>query len=121
MLLRRGEINLYVSNLDRAADFYVDALGFEVVESPAEGGYRKLQNGDIVLTLFLARRPGPAEAAGNGPGMTADLQVDDDEIEEVRRRLKAAGAKVSPLQAWAQGRHLLFSDLDGIGWELLSS
>jgi len=107
MKLQRGEINLYVSDLGRAADFYVEALGFEVTESPAEGGYRKVQNGEIHLTFFL--------------GMTADLHVDDDEIEAVRDRLVAAGAKVSPLKEWAEGRHLLFSDPDGIGWELLSS
>ena len=121
MKLRRGEFNLYVSNLERAADFYVDALDFEVTESPAEGGYRKVSNGEIDLTFFLARRPGPADPPGTGPCMTADLHVDDDEIEEARRRLEAAGAKVSPLKRWPGGRHLLFSDLDGISWELLSS
>jgi len=119
--LRRGEINLYVRDLDKAASFYERALAFELSESGEDGGYRKLVNGEIVLTLFLARSPEPADPPGTRPGMTADLLVPDDEIEDVGRRLEAAGAEVGALTEWAQGRHLIFRDPDGISWELLSS
>ena len=120
MRLRRGEINLYVSNLDDAATFYARALSFELVERSDEDAYRKLRNGDVVLTLFPARSPGPADPPATRPSMTADLHVDDDEIEAVAARLAAAGAEVSALTAWSEGRYLMFRDPDGIGWELLS-
>ena len=118
MKVRQGEINLYVSNLDAAATFYAEGLGFEVFEASDEEGYRKLQNGEVVLTLFLARQPGPAEPRAGRPSMSCDLHVDD--IQETARRLAAAGARVSEIKDWPGGKHLLFSDPDGISWELLS-
>ena len=117
MELQQGEINLYVSDLERAAGFYTTALGFEVFES--NEGWRRLQNGPVVLTMFLSKMPGPAPAPGMQPCMTADLKVDD--IEEAHARLTAAGADVGEIQDWPGGKHLMFRDLDGIGWELLSS
>ena len=117
MQLKQGEINLYVSDLDRAAGFYADVFDFEVFEQ--DEGWRRLRNGPVVLTMFLAKSPGPASKTGMQPGMTADMQIDD--IEEAHRRLTAAGAEVSEIKDWPGGKHVLFSDLDGIGWELLSS
>jgi len=117
--VRQGEINLYVSNLDAAATFYADGLGFEVFEASDQEGYRRLRNGDVVLTFFLARSPGPADPPANKPSMTADLIVDD--IQEAARRLAAAGAKVGEIKDWPGGKHLLFSDPDGISWELMSA
>jgi len=118
MRIQRGESNLYVGDLERSAAFYEAALGFEVVES--SDGFRKLRHGDLVLTLFPAASPGPAPTPGMVPHMSCDLIVEDEEIEAVAARLAAAGAQVSALTTWAQGRHLMFRDLDGIGWELLS-
>lgn len=118
MQIQRGESNLYVSDLERSAAFYVAGLGFEVIES--SDGYRKLRQGDLVLTLFPAANPGPAPTPGMVPHMSCDLVVEDEAIEDLAARLKAAGAEVSALTTWAQGRHLMFRDPDGIGWELLS-
>ncbi len=120
MKLTRGEINLYVSDLDRAADFYVMALDFEALPGREEVGpsYRKVQSGEIVLTFFLAGSPGPAPATGTQPCMTTDLHVDD--LDEAHRRLAAAGAEVSDITDWPGGRFMTFRDLDGLGWELLS-
>ena len=61
MQLKPGEINLYVSDLDRAAGFYADALGFEVYES--DEGWRRIRNGPMQITMFLAKSPGPAPMA----------------------------------------------------------
>ena len=118
MLIRRGETNLYVSDLERSASFYEAGLGFEVFE--ASDGYRKLRHGELVLTLFPAVNPGPAPTPGMMPHMSCDLVVEDGAIEALAARLEAAGAEVSPLTTWANGRHLMFRDPDGIGWELLS-
>ncbi len=118
MRLTRGEINLYVTSLDDAVTFYEQGLGFELHETGSENGYRKLKNGEVILTLFLARKPGPADPPGSGPSMTTDLHVDD--IDEAARRLEGAGAKVTAVRDWPGGRHLMFSDPDGISWELLS-
>jgi catechol 2,3-dioxygenase-like lactoylglutathione lyase family enzyme len=118
MQIRRGETNLYVSDLEKSAAFYEAALGFEVAETGE--GYRKLSQGELVLTLFPALNPGPAPTPGMVPHMSCDLIVDDDAIEAIAAKLAAAGVEVTPLKSWAQGRHLMFRDPDGIGWELLS-
>ena len=116
-MIRRGETNLYVIDLERSARFYADALGFELVES--EESYRKLQHPGFTLTLFRAKGEGPAEPPGARPGMTADMLVDD--IEEVAARITAAGGKVAPIREWEEGRFTLFRDPDGISWELIET
>ena len=114
--VRRGEINLYVSDLDRSARFYGEAFGFEVCETADT--WRKLRAAEVVLTLFRSRGPGPAAPVGEVPCMSQDLHVDD--IDEAVRRLEGAGATVQPVRDWEGGRFTFFTDPDGISWELIT-
>ena len=115
MRIRRGEINLYVRDLDRAARFYCDALDFVLAES--EASYRKLQQDEFVLTLFRAKGEGRGDPPGAQPGMTADMLVDD--LDEAVARIEACGGQVAPVRDYEQGRFTLFRDPDGISWELI--
>ena len=115
MKIRRGEINLYVRDLDRAARFYCDALDFEPCES--EESFRKLRQGEFILTLFRAKGNARDEAPGAHPGMTADMLVD--ELDEAVQRIEACGGKVAPVREYEHGRFTLFRDPDGISWELI--
>jgi predicted enzyme related to lactoylglutathione lyase len=116
MDLRRGEINLYVRDLARSARFYAEAFGFRLREE-AEG-WKKMEAGDCVMVLFKAKSAGPVVPVGEVPCMSQDLHVDD--LDDVIRRLRAAGAKVSEIRTWEEGRFALFTDPDGIGWELIT-
>jgi len=115
VVVRRGETNLYVTDLDRAASFYCEALGFELCESDED--YRKIQHPGFTLTLFRAKGTGPAELAGARPGMTADMLVED--IDAAVARIESCGGNVDPLRDWEEGRFTLFRDPDGISWELI--
>jgi predicted enzyme related to lactoylglutathione lyase len=114
--VRRGEINLYVSDLNRSVRFYGEAFGFEVCEKA--DSWRKLRVGEVVLTLFRSKRSGPVAPVGEVPCMSQDLHVDD--IDEAVRRLGQSGATVQPVRDWEGGRFTLFCDPDGISWELIS-
>ena len=116
-LIRRGETNLYVTDLDRAARFYCDALGFELCES--EESFRKVQHPGFTLTFFRAKGTKVAEVPGARPGMTADMLVDD--IEAAVAGIEACGGTVDPLRDWEHGRFTLFRDPDGISWELIET
>jgi len=116
MNLGRGEINLYVQDLTRSARFYEEVFGFRLREE-AEG-WKKLAAGDCVVVLFKAKSAGSAPPVGEVPCMSQDLHVDD--LDEAVRRLRAAGAKVGEIRVWEEGRFALFTDPDGIGWELIT-
>lgn len=116
-MIRRGETNLYVADLDRSARFYAEALGFELVES--EESYRKLRHPGFTITLFCASGTGPAGPPGAQPGMTADMLVDD--LDAAVERITAAGGQVAPVRDWDEGRFTLFRDPDGISWELIET
>ena len=114
MELRRGEINAYVPDPGRSAEFYRQVFGFEPIES--DGNWIKLRTGNVVLLLF-----GGAEGERNpkGPRMTADLAIPLDEFDATVERLRAAGAQVGEVEGWERGRFVLFADPDGIEWELI--
>ncbi|MDJ0975125.1 MAG: VOC family protein [Planctomycetota bacterium] len=119
-MLRLGEINLFVRDLDRSAAFYKAALGFEPCEqSEPPGTWLKVQQGAVTLLFFRA----PADAGPCGiegePGMSADLMVED--FDAAYAALQAAGADVEPVREGEGIRFTVFRDPDGIRWELLQA
>ena len=113
--MRLGQINLYVSDLDAAAAFYELALGFEIRET--SDSHRTLGTGDVVITLFRAESNAAAPTRGALPGMTADLLTT--EFDQTVARILDHGGMVAGIESWAGGRFTLFTDPDGIGWELI--
>lgn len=119
-MLRLGEINLYVRDLDRAAAFYGRALGFEPCErSEPEGSWIKVRRDSVTVLFFPAAAGAESCRVGQAPGMTADLLVDD--FDSALETLRAAGADVEAPRTEEGGRYTLFRDLDGIQWELIAA
>ena len=104
-----------MTDLETAAVFYADAFGFEVAERGES--YRTLKRSSMELTLFRAHGTDPAPPRGTHPGMTADIIVAD--FDATVDRIRAAGGAVADAQAWSGGRFALFTDPDGINWELI--
>jgi catechol 2,3-dioxygenase-like lactoylglutathione lyase family enzyme len=120
-----AEAVLYVQNLDRATQFYVETLGLPLTASFDEA--RFLQAGrDSTLILFnvegIQKRQSVIPAHGaRGPGHVA-LAVPAGEMAAWRARLQAHGVAIEHEQDWAQGTHsIYFRDPDGNSVELIDN
>lgn len=122
-------VTIVVSEYDTAIRFFVDALGFDLVEDspsttddgrpkrwvvvrPAEGG----------TGLLLAEADGPDQAAAVGRQVAGRvgffLRVDDPD--EAHRRMTAAGVEfLEPLRTEPYGRVAVFLDVAGNRWDLI--
>lgn len=114
--MKLGQVNLYVRDLDAAARFYVHALGFTVADRGED--FCTLESERAEITLFPVT--GSSEKAperGSIPGMTADLVVED--LDAVIALIETHGGESDVPREWSGGRFTLFTDPDGIGWELI--
>jgi catechol 2,3-dioxygenase-like lactoylglutathione lyase family enzyme len=120
---------LLVDDYDRAIAFFVDALGFELVEdSPAQSNDGRAKRWVVVRPpggqagLVLALADGDDQTAAIGRQTAGRvgffLRVDDFEVAHVRMR--AAGVTfVSPSRDEPYGRCAVFVDVAGNRWDLL--
>ena len=119
-----------VSEYDPAIDFFVGALGFELVEdSPAlttSGGRTKrwvvVRPPGAATGLLLARADGKHQAAAVGNQVAGRvgffLRVDD--FDAAYARMTSAGVEfVSPPRTEPYGRVAVFLDIAGNRWDLL--
>jgi catechol 2,3-dioxygenase-like lactoylglutathione lyase family enzyme len=114
--MRLGQINLYVRDLDASARFYAHTLGFAVTDRGDD--HCTIGSDDVEITLFpTTGDPDRAPDRGTNPGMTADLIVDD--LDGVIELIEANGGEADVPREWSGGRYALFTDPDGIGWELI--
>ncbi|MBG0831842.1 VOC family protein [Planomonospora sp. ID67723] len=108
-------VTLPVSDQERAKDFYVTALGFEVVADRQMGPVRWLQVAPAgAQTSFTLAAPAQGFAPGSAQGImleSADLQADC-------ARLTAAGAQVEGPVDLPWGRQATLRDPDGNGFIL---
>ncbi len=105
-------VTLFVENLERAADFYVEKLGFE-----AETRYVRsqlLRAGDFRLLLHVGGSPSGEEAA-----LHLHLAVDD--VDAFHEQLLASGASPeSPPETKPWGlRSFELRDPSGYLWEFV--
>jgi catechol 2,3-dioxygenase-like lactoylglutathione lyase family enzyme len=121
-------VTLVVRDYTPAIEFFVDVLGFELVEdspSTTNGGRPKrwvvVRPPGADTGLLLARADGPrqeavvgAQAAGR---VAFFLRVDD--FDAVYTRLLAAGARVTPSRDEPYGRVAIFEDVAGNKWDLV--
>ena len=61
-------VTVFVSDQDRARDFYVDALGLEVKTDQTFGDNRWLEVGASEGTTLVLHKPFPGTSAGGGQG-----------------------------------------------------
>jgi catechol 2,3-dioxygenase-like lactoylglutathione lyase family enzyme len=124
-------VSIVVRDYDEAIRFFVDALGFDLVEdSPATtsiGGRPKrwvvVRPAGAETGLLLARADGPAQEAVVGDQVAGRvgffLEVED--FDAAHERMRAAGVRfVGEPRHEPYGRVAVFLDVAGNRWDLLS-
>lgn len=123
--LRTGHVGLTVTDVGRSVDFYVRALGFEVLNESTEPGREFAflgRDGQLVLTLWPQ---GDAPFAPRTAGLHhLSFQVDSmAEVRAAEQRLREASADfaydgVVPHGEGAASGGVFFRDPDGIRLEI---
>jgi catechol 2,3-dioxygenase-like lactoylglutathione lyase family enzyme len=124
-----GLIAVVVSEYDPAISFFVDVLGFELVEdSPAvtnDGRPKRwvvVRPPGAVTGLLLARADGPGQAAvvGNQAGGRVGFFLHVEDFDAALERMTAAGVRfLSPPRTEPYGRVAVFADIAGNKWDLI--
>lgn len=121
-------VTIVVADYDPAIDFFVGALGFELVEDvPARTGDGRPKRWVVVRPpgaetgVLLARADGTHQAAAVGAQVAGRvgffLQVDD--VDAAHQRMLAAGVEFeSPPRSEPYGRVAVFVDVAGNRWDL---
>jgi len=102
-------VTVFVSDQDRAKEFYVDTLGLEVRADRRFGDNRWLEVGAPAGASLVLHLPFPGGDAGGGQGTL--LATDD--IDADVARLRAAGVDVDGPSDLPWGRQATFADPDG--------
>jgi catechol 2,3-dioxygenase-like lactoylglutathione lyase family enzyme len=124
-----GLIAIVVSEYDPAIRFFVDALGFELVEdSPSLTNDGRPKRWVVVRPpgaatgLLLARADGAdqARAVGNQAAGRVGFFLNVDDFEAARTRMTAAGVRfLSEPRTEPYGRVTVFLDIAGNKWDLI--
>jgi catechol 2,3-dioxygenase-like lactoylglutathione lyase family enzyme len=121
-------VTIVVADYDTAIDFFVGALGFDLVEdAPARTGDGRPKRWVVVRPpgaetgILLARADGARQAATVGAQVGGRvgffLRVDD--VDAAHERMVAAGVEFeSPPRTEPYGRVALFVDVAGNRWDL---
>jgi predicted enzyme related to lactoylglutathione lyase len=108
-------VQVPVSDVDRAKEFYVERAGFE-----ADHDHRVSDDVRFVQLTPPGSACSIAIGTGLGPGMepgsVRGLQLVVDDADAAREELAARGVEVSDVQDFPWGRFVFFSDPDGNGW-----
>jgi catechol 2,3-dioxygenase-like lactoylglutathione lyase family enzyme len=122
-------VTIVVHEYDPAIEFFLGALGFELVEdSPALTNDGRPKRWVVVRPpgaetgLLLARADGEHQAAvvGNQVAGRVGFFLRVDDIDAAHRRMVAAGVEfVSPPRSEPYGRVAVFLDVAGNRWDLL--
>jgi catechol 2,3-dioxygenase-like lactoylglutathione lyase family enzyme len=107
-------VNVPVTDVDRAKDFYANKVGFHLDHDHAVNEQIRF----VQLTP-----PGSACSISLGTGLTTaepgsvqGLQVVVDDIHAARAELAQRGVEVSEVSDFPWGSFVFFSDPDGNGW-----
>ena len=123
------QVALIVDDYDRAIRFYVEVLGFELVEdSPAQTFDGRPKRWVVVRPpgattgVLLARADGERQARAVGDQFAGRvglfLRVED--FDDAYERMRAAGVEfVTEPRAEPYGRVVVFRDVAGNRWDLL--
>ena len=122
-------VTLIVHDYDPAIAFFVDALGFELVEdSPSltnDGRHKRwvvVRPPGAETGILLARADGDDEAAGAGTQVAGRVGffLDVDDFDASYDRMRAAGVEfVTVPRTEPYGRVAVFIDVAGNGWDLI--
>ena len=122
-LTKQHHIAIIASDWDRAKEFYIDKLGFELfreVYRPEVDDYlRMLRQGDTVLELFI--KPNYPERVNNPEAKgLRHLAFHVENIEPAVAWLNSLGIETEPIREdkCNGGRFTFFKDPDGLPLEL---
>jgi predicted enzyme related to lactoylglutathione lyase len=108
-------VQVPVSDVDHAKEFYVDKVGFNL-------DHDHQVNEEMRFVQLTPPGSGCSIAIGTGlgvdmePGSQKGLQVVVDDIEAAHARLAGNGVEVSEVQHFPWGDFVFFSDPDGNAW-----
>jgi len=106
-------VQVPVSDVDRAKDFYVDQVGFNLDhDHRVSDELRFVQLTSPGSGCSIAMGP-PSEMA---PGSLQGLQLVVPDIEAAHAELSERGVEVSEIQDLPWGSFVFFKDPDGNGW-----
>jgi catechol 2,3-dioxygenase-like lactoylglutathione lyase family enzyme len=126
-----SRVTIVVDEYEPAIEFFVDVLGFELVEdTPSVTGAGHAKRWVVVRPpgaetgILLARADGDDQAAVVGRQTAGRvgffLQVDD--FDATYARMQAAAVEfVAPPRAESYGRVVVFADIAGNRWDLLGN
>ena len=122
-LTKQHHIAIICSDWDKAKDFYIDKLGFQMIREvyrPEVNDYlRMLQQGDTVLELFI--KPDAPQRVTNPEAMgLRHLAFHVEDIEPAVAWLNSVGIETEPVREDKVngGRFTFFKDPDGLPLEL---
>jgi catechol 2,3-dioxygenase-like lactoylglutathione lyase family enzyme len=119
-------VSLVVRDYDEAIAFYVEALGFELVEDSDLGQGKRwvvvAPPGSQGIGLLLAQAANPAQDArvGDQTGGRVFLFLDTDDFDRDHTRMRAAGVTfIESPRVESYGTVAVFEDLYGNRWDLV--
>lgn len=108
-------VNVPVTDVDRAKEFYVDKVGFIL-------DHDHQVNDEMRFVQLTPPGSGCSISMGTGlgtdaaPGSVQGLQLVVDDIQAAHDHLAGRGVEVSDVQSFPWGDFVFFSDPDGNGW-----
>lgn len=119
-------VTLLVPDYDRAIAYYVERLGFELIEDTALSSTKRWVvvappgNGETGLLLAQADSPHQREAIGNQTGGRVFLILQTDDFDRDFARFKQAGIEfLEAPRLEAYGKVVVFRDAFGNKWDLI--
>ena len=107
-------VQVPVSDVDRAKEFYVDRVGFNADHDHVvsdELRFVQLTPPGSAASIAIGKGLGQME-----PGSVEGLQLVVSDIEAARDALAGGGVDVSEIQDFPWGRFVFFADPDGNRW-----
>jgi len=105
-------VSIPVSDQERSLRFYVDVLGFSLVDDVPFGPLRWVRvtppgaETSLTLVTWFERMP---------PGSLKGLVLETDQLDEDVAALRAKGLEVGDIENASWGRNVTFDDPDGNG------
>jgi catechol 2,3-dioxygenase-like lactoylglutathione lyase family enzyme len=112
-----GEINIICTDIKQSLYFYLDILGFEMLEEE-DGCYHLRCGAYQFLLLPVAQKPLAITPYCDVPTFSADLLTPD--LEGAYRHFQSHNVTFE--RAWQPGaRSFIVRDPDGLVWEIIAS